>query len=126
DPTSYGVGVSFSPDDHWLADFWLAGTTLELQDLIHLQQPASLLPKLESSSLWSVLFEPESRSLIASGNDGLIRFWNLETFQVALTLRHSNGPHVCFSIAPNGNLLASMDAYGVVKLWEAALRSSLP
>jgi WD40 repeat protein len=119
----YGVGVTFSADNRWLASFSVGGTGVVLYDLKSPEQPPRELPKAEHSSLWCARFDPESRSLVASGNDGQIRFWDLETFKVELTLQHSpGGPHVCFCFAPSGNLLASMDAHGTVKLWEAAPR----
>ena len=68
---------------------------------------------------WSAVFAPDSRSLVTSGGDGLIKFWNLETLMVALTLEHSAGPGVFVAFSHDGKLLASEDALGTVKFWPA-------
>jgi WD40 repeat protein len=75
---------------------------------------------------WSAIFAPDNKSLVTSGNDGLIKFWNLDTLKVALTLTHSHGPGVFLTFSRDGNLLASMDAHGTVKLWPAAPIAEIP
>src|SRR5262249_38362334 len=122
DQRGYGTGINFSPNNRWLVCFTIAGTRLALYDLTNPQQSPVELSNVDPSSIWCAVFDPDNRNLVTSGNDGLIKFWNLQTFKVALQLEHSHGPHVCFSFSPDGNLLASMDANGTVKLWDAAPR----
>jgi WD40 repeat protein len=87
----------------------------ELDDLEH----PRILQRAESSSLWSGVFSPESRSFVTAGNDGLIKFWNLETLEVALALEHSHAPHVRIVFSHDGDLLVSTDSHGTMKLWPA-------
>ena len=90
----------------------------DLADLEH-ARPV-LVTKAHPGHSWSAIFSPDNKNLVTSGGDGLIKFWNLETLKVALTLEHSHGPGVFIAFARAGNLLASMDANGIVKLWPAA------
>jgi WD40 repeat protein/tRNA A-37 threonylcarbamoyl transferase component Bud32 len=117
----YGVGVSFSGDDRWLASVSLGnstGTTVVLFDLADREHLRPVLMTKAGLS-WSAIFPPDNKSLVTSGNDGLIKFWNLETLKVALTLEHSHGPGVFITFSRDGNLLVSQDANGTVKLWTA-------
>ena len=101
-------------------------TPFVLHDLQNPQKDPLTIPKAHPSSLWSASFDPDNRSLVTSGNDGLIKFWNLETAKVALTLEHSHGPHVRIAFSEDGNLLVSMDSLGTAKLWRAAKASDRP
>jgi WD40 repeat protein len=69
---------------------------------------------------WMAAFDPESRSLVTTGNDGRIRFWNLATRKEALTLQHSDGPGGDLAFSPDGTLMISVDAHGRLKFWRAA------
>jgi WD40 repeat protein/tRNA A-37 threonylcarbamoyl transferase component Bud32 len=116
----YGVNVKFSGDGRWLASVALSGENLALYDLKDAAGPRlALLTKAHPGGEWSATFAPDNRSLVTSGGDGLIRFWNLETLTVALTLEHSCGPGVFVALFRDGTLLASQDALGTVKLWPA-------
>jgi WD40 repeat protein/predicted Ser/Thr protein kinase len=113
-----GVGVNFSADGRWLAAVSLgASGNLELFDLMDLRH---IRPGLTTSGLYSALFTSDSRTLVTSGGDGLIKFWNLETLKLAMTLEHTLGLASFLSLSPDGNLLVSQDADGLVKLWPAA------
>ena len=82
--------------------------------------PSRELAEPDEGWSWSAIFTPDNRSLVTSGNDGLIRFWNLDTLQVALTLEHSLGPAVFINFSQDGKLMASEDGNGLIKLWSAA------
>jgi WD40 repeat protein len=115
---AFGVGISFSADGRWLAAFDIGGSAVHLFELDDLEHPR-ILQRAESSSLWSGVFSPESRSFVTAGNDGLIKFWNLETLEVALALEHSHAPHVRIVFSHDGDLLVSTDSHGTMKLWPA-------
>jgi WD40 repeat protein len=66
-----------------------------------------------------VEFAPDGKSVATSHEDGLIKFWNVQTLEVALTLQHSHGPASFLSFASDGTLLATKDAQGTVRLWPA-------
>ena len=118
--SGFGASVKFSADSHWLASVAYGGRDLFLYDLKDPEHPRLVLAeRAHSGNCWSAAFAPDNRSLVSSGNDGLIKFWNLESLTVALTLEHSYGPGVFISFSPDGNLLASQDAHGTIKVWPA-------
>jgi WD40 repeat protein len=116
----WGAKACFSRDGRWLASWMLGTTSFVVHDLPNPQQLPWSNMKAHPSSLWSAMFDPDSRSLVTSGNDGLIKFWNLETHEVALTLQHSQGPHVHVIFSNDGNVMASIDSPGIAKIWRAA------
>ncbi len=115
----YGTHVEFSADDHWLACMILAQRSLVLYDLKSKNPRAVTFTKAHPGGVWATAFTADNRSLVTSGNDGLIRFWNLATLSTALTLEHGFGPGVFIALSPAEELLVSQDAHGVVKLWPA-------
>jgi WD40 repeat protein len=126
DPGHFGVGVNFSADGRWLATVSVGGSAnVVLFDLTDLAHPA-LKTKGHAGNSWSAIFTPDNRTLITSGGDGLIKFWNLETGKIALTLEHSAGLGMFLSLSRDGNLLVSQGADGVVKLWPATPIAKIP
>src|SRR5205085_2211419 len=116
----YGVAVSFSNDDRWLSSIGLGDGDVALLDVVDPERPREVLvTKRNEGTSWSAIFAPDNRSLVTSGNDGLIRFWNLETLKFALVLEHSLGPAVHINFSQDGKLLASQDGNGIIKLWPA-------
>jgi len=121
----YSAMAGFSPDGRWIASISLGRPWLVLHDLHNPQQLPVVIPNAHATSVWSAAFDPDSRSVVTSGNDGLIKFWNLETHGEALTLVHSHGPHVNLTFSQDGTLLVSMDSLGTAKLWRAARASDV-
>jgi WD40 repeat protein len=112
----YGVEwLSFSADGHWLAS--CAGDTMVIYDLKRLE---AFPIRAHTGGVRQAWFAPDNKTLITSGSEGRIKFWNLATREVALTLRHSDGPNLHIALTADGNLLASMDGHGIVKFWPAA------
>jgi WD40 repeat protein len=96
-------------------------------DLTNLNNVRPVLnTKGHEGNTWSAIFAPDSRTLITSGGDGLIKFWNLKTRREALILTHTPGLGVMLNIDRNGKLLVSQDADGLVKLWPAAALDQIP
>ena len=120
---SFGMGLSFSDDGRWLAVFEIGNTAVRLFDLKDLEHP-KILEKAEASGLFSGLFSPDSRSFVTAGNDGFIKFWKLETMEIALALEHSHGPHVRLAFSEDGDLLVSTDSHGTMRLWPASERDA--
>jgi WD40 repeat protein len=122
DDDHFGMGVSFSPNGRWLASVSVGGPArvvlFDLTDLKHIR-PA-LTNKAHAGNSWSAIFTPDSRTLVTSGGDGLIKFWNLGTLKIALSLEQNPGLGAFLSLSRDGNLLVSQDADGMVKLWPAA------
>lgn len=115
--TEYGVcSLSFSNDGRWLAS--AAGDTMLVHDLAALKTLPAIRPHKAAAK--QVMFTPDSKTLISAGGDGRIKLWNVASLQVALELKHSDGPNVHIDLAPDGNLLASIDGHGLLKFWPAA------
>jgi serine/threonine protein kinase/WD40 repeat protein len=133
DNQNFGITVSFSSDRRWLASVSVGDVQLRLFDLSDLVHPRVVLRKKgHQGNTWSAIFTPDNRTLITSGGDGLIKFWNLETLKnpetqnPALVLTHSVGLGVMISLARSGNLLVSESAEGTMKLWRAPAFDQIP
>jgi WD40 repeat protein len=113
-----GAVVRFSSDNHWLASIMKGRKGLALFDLTHLERTNSVLPGGGPATIWDVTFAPDSKTLVTGDDDG-IKFWNLQTLRVALTLRHSYDPGANLAFARDGSLLVSRDGQGLVKFWMA-------
>ena len=116
----WGVVVRFSPDSRWLASYRLGWASVALWDLADPQNPRKVwLATDEVVGLFWALFAPDNKSVITASNDGLIKFWNVRTGKVALTLRHGHGPGGFLAMAPDGTFMVSKDANDTVKIWRA-------
>jgi WD40 repeat protein len=118
-----GAEVRFSGDSRWLVSIMGARSGLALFDLTNVKNMAPVLAPIDPATMWSATFTPDNKTLIIGDNDGL-KFLNLQTLRVSMTLRHNYDPGVHLAMAPDGNLLASKAA-GLVKFWMApALQES--
>jgi serine/threonine protein kinase len=115
-----GAKSIFSRDGHWLATYPFSAFGAELYDISDPKNPR-LVTTLKTATR-SILFDRENKTLVTSSNDGLINFWNLQTRNLVLSLRHGHGAFLEF--APSGDLLVSEDGHGTIKLWSAASISS--
>lgn len=114
-----GAVVKFSSDNRWLVSIMQAGQGLALFDLADVEHARTVLSVRDPALMLRAAFLPDNKSLVTGDNDGLIKFWNLQTLRVALTLRHSYGPGGGLALTADGNLLATEDAQGDVKFWRA-------
>ncbi len=67
----------------------------------------------------SLAFAPDSKTLVSTGFNSEIKFWNIASGQAALTLGHI-GPATSVSFSADGNLMATSGADAMVRLWRAA------
>lgn len=115
-----GALVRFSPDDRWLVSFPKGFFNLSLYDLTDRANPKEVATfRPSSGKIWDASIAPDNKTLVTHTSDGLIKFWNLRTLKVALTLRHGRGPGGALAFSHDGELLASEDGHGVIKLWTA-------
>jgi serine/threonine protein kinase/WD40 repeat protein len=112
-----GVSVRFSGDNRWLVSYVPTEKGLALFDTADPQHARSVGPFLTgpASIRWAG-FTPDNKSLVTSDNDGLIKFWSLQTRQPALTLRYTEGTGGRLAVDPAGNLIACRDGRGLVRL----------
>jgi WD40 repeat protein len=92
---------------------------LALFDLSDLRVPRMVLSASDPARIHGARFAPDNKSLVTDDSNGLLKFWNLQTLRVALTLRFSDTPGGFLAFAPDGNLLVSSDATGVLRFWQA-------
>jgi WD40 repeat protein len=127
DDKNFGIAVSFSSDGRWLASVAIGNAQLRLFDLSDLVHPRVVLREnAHQGNTWSAIFTPDNRTLVTSGGDGLIKFWNLETLDPALILTHSAGLGVMVGFSGTGNLLVSESVDGMMKLWPATPADQIP
>ena len=114
----------FSPDNTLLA-VALWGQAIVLHDLTDPTGGRVWQMKGHASVVWGINFLPGGKTLVSSGDDGMLKFWNLATHEVALTLKgHTGG--VEFAVARDGNLIASSGADGTVRFWRATPVEEMP
>lgn len=86
-----------------------------------------LLPtaaKLEhAGGVRSVAFDPQGKFAVTGGIDGLIKIWELQSWQLSKTLSHRHTPAsknpygVSLSMSVHGGVLASAGDDGVIQIW---------
>ena len=113
-----GAAVQFSADNRWLVSIMRGRQGLALFDLADPEHPRPVLSRSDPAAVWWATFALDNKSLVTAENDGLIKFWNLQTRRVAFTLRQDHGVSSCLAFAPDGNLLVSKDM-AVIKFWPA-------
>jgi WD40 repeat protein len=67
----------------------------------------------------SLVFAPDGRTLISGGEDGTIRFWDVEETREVAKLGGMSGPIMALALSASGGLLAS-SSFGEesIRLWE--------
>jgi WD40 repeat protein/serine/threonine protein kinase len=110
-------GVSFSSDGALLACSSWDSTVA----LYRVSEKPSLISRWTAHRGFalSVAFSADNRTLATGGDDGAIRFWNLNSLQESLVLHAGNAMVECLAFSPDGNHLASGDGDGFVRLWHA-------
>ncbi len=111
-------GVSWSPDSHWLA--W--GATDEVDPVflwnVHNDEVKSL--RGHTSSVWTVAWSPDGKSLASAGIDRTIRIWDPAKGECRRVLMETGGNVSSVAWSPDGVRLASGNAWGGFKVWDAA------
>jgi WD40 repeat protein len=85
---------------------------------------AKKIERAHTGAVWSLAFVPDGKTLVSGGGDASVVFWNLATYESALTLKQHLGPVAGLAVTRDGNLMASCGADAVVRLWFAAKADS--
>ena len=100
--------LAWSPDGAMLAARW--ENSVILLDARTGQRLGELSG--HRSYLGAILFLPDGRTLISSGEDKALRFWNLATLREVLVLPTPEGTIHCLAASPDGRALLLCSAAG--------------
>lgn len=117
----WGVIVQFSPDSRSLSSYRMGWSHADIWDLTNSNFQRHTFGADETSGIMWATFASDSKTFITACNDGMLKFWNMQSHQIALSLRHSHGPGGFLDLARDGAFLASKDANDTVKIWKAPL-----
>lgn len=109
------TSAAFSPDGKRLA-------TSSIDHSVRLWDPSTALELVtclgHSDMVHQVVFSPDGGRLASVSEDTTIRVWLSETGEEALTLRGAS-PLYCITYLADGERLATGDAQGGVRIWNA-------
>jgi WD40 repeat protein len=107
--------LAFSSDGGLCAS---SGSSIELWDV----NKAMQVREFEYTKQWieSLTFSADDKTLIAGGDDGTIRFYNVATGKEAHRVEAHKGPVISVVLSPDGKLMASTSHDGVLRLADAA------
>jgi WD40 repeat protein len=117
--------VAISPDERWLASggtdstvrFWPLNRPAERAG-DSARDPATVL-RGHVSSLESVAFSPDGRTLATSSADSTICLWDVATGTRRISLTGHNGEVDSIAFAPDGRRLVSGSKDRTMKVWDA-------
>jgi WD40 repeat protein len=116
-----GTATAISADGRWVAfGDWAGGVAI-----VDMRAPEPLsavfLPR-HSGRLNSVAFTPDSRMLITSGEDRVVRLWNPADLAEAPVVLHGHeGTVYITGISPDSRRLVTHDDNGTILLWHLSL-----
>ena len=77
-----------------------------------------------AGAVWSVAFDPASKLVAMTVEDGTVRLWDLATKSVKSTLNAHRGNIWSARFSPNGEVLATAGDDGLIKLWRTSQAES--
>lgn len=76
------------------------------------------LPNTYRALVWQVAFNPQGNLFATAGGDALVRIWDYQQKNQAMTLSGHRLAVSCVSFSPDGRLLASGSLDASVKIWQ--------
>jgi WD40 repeat protein len=132
-PTSYPVCLAFSADGKQLAT--LGYTPVQETNTIEIREfatgrslaawPSNLggaIPVMPPGDGTTLAFSRDGRTLLAGGNDGVVREWVTSTGEDRRGFSAHQGVVRGLALSPDGWTLASAGRDGDIRLWETATR----
>jgi WD40 repeat protein len=115
-PATQCRAAAFSPDGRWLA--FTVQDNVILWDWPRRRQVQVLAGHI--STVTSVAFPPDSRTLATAGNDRRIKLWKPETGQLLHTMTGNTGYVRDLAFVDNSRLISADDA-GNLRVWHVTL-----
>lgn len=116
-----GYSVSFSPDGKFLAAALKTGVIFinpaDGQKKFKLEGNLEGAPNNE---VVHITFSPDSRYLTIANMEGVPQIWDLTTQTKTISLMGHKSPCDGVAYSPDGDLLATSDDTGVIKIWETS------
>jgi len=84
-----------------------------------------LLRRWETTSVNTIAFAGDGKSLAAAGSDKVVRLWNLTTDRIDAELVGHEAGVVGVAMHPDGRHAASLDSNGQVVVWDLHAKSSI-
>ncbi|KAF2351817.1 WD40 repeat, partial [Trinorchestia longiramus] len=77
-----------------------------------------LIKNAHTGGVTSVKFQAQTNLFFSTGHDGLLNYWDADSFQRIMTLRGHAGIARCLSVAPKGNWVVTCGQDHSLRLWE--------
>ena len=108
--------IAFSPDGRTLALSSILSSKILFWDLHEKRFTDSLIGP--ARSVQSLAYSPDGKVLVATGNTGILHFWNLAADRRGATVRCGKSRVRSAMFSPDGRTLASGDNDHRVRLWD--------
>lgn len=124
-PSDSGKSISclaFSQDGHFIATACDDGS-ISLWDAVQFTRRDRVV--VNSNGFWSMTFSPDSRALVASGIDGVVRVWAIPRLGAGSIFEKYSHPASDVRVSPDGRMLVIAQCHGLVHVYDFSTRKKL-
>ena len=112
--------VAFSPDDTLLAASGIQTTTL---------WDVATRKRIGTLEGWAyvncAVFLPDGQVLATTGNDGTLRFWDVDAKKELDNVDAHTAPILSMAVSPDGEVLATGSADSTIRLWDTSTHKEI-